>query len=208
MTEYITSDTHFNHRSFVGDDSLVSTRKHFKDINDMNQTIINEINSVVKNNDTLYHLGDISLGGKPADVLELLRVINGQLIIVKGNHDNSKLLKYLEKNNYKLPNDRDKFIIHQVGTIIKRNGKAYYLTHYPMNIGEGRENLRTIHGHIHEHPSPYLNGLNVGIDSPELPGDEPFGKPIKLEDAMEILEHKRNGIGINDTNADFEKVEE
>ena len=40
MTEYITSDTHFNHKSFVGDDSLVSTRKHFKDINDMNQTII------------------------------------------------------------------------------------------------------------------------------------------------------------------------
>ena len=191
MTEYITSDTHFNHKSFVGDDSLVSTRKHFKDINDMNQTIINEINSVVKNNDTLYHLGDISLGGKPADVLELLRVINGQLIIVKGNHDNSKLLKYLEKNNYKLPNGRDKFIIHQVGTIIKRNGNVYYLTHYPMNVGENRDNLRTIHGHIHEYPSPYVNGLNVGVDSPELPKGEPFGKPIKLETAMEILEYKR-----------------
>lgn len=156
----------------------------------MNQTIIDEINSVVKNNDTLYHLGDISLGSKPADTLKLLKSINGQLIIVKGNHDNSKLLKYLEKNNYKLPNGRDKFIIHQVGTIIKRNGNVYYLTHYPMNLGENRAKLRTIHGHIHEYHSPYVNGLNVGVDSPELPVDNPFGRPIKLDTAMELLEDK------------------
>lgn len=190
MTEYITSDTHFNHKNFVGDNSLVATRKNFNSIEDMNNVITQEINSVVKNNDTLYHLGDLSLGGKPADIFKLLEGINGQLVIVKGNHDSSKLLKYLEKNNYKLPDGRDKFIIHQVGTIIKRNGNVYYLTHYPMNIGENRGNLRTIHGHIHEYPSPYVNGLNVGLDSPELPVDNPFGRPIKLDTAMELLEDK------------------
>lgn len=66
----------------------------------------------------------------------------------------------------------------------------YYLTHYPTNIGENRDNLRTIHGHIYEYPSPYVNGLNVGLDSPELPVDNPFGRPIKLDTAMELLEDK------------------
>lgn len=196
MTEYITSDTHYNHKNFVGSNSLVTTRQHFSDVDDMNKTIIDEINRVVKNNDTLYHLGDFSLGGKPADTFKLLQSMNGQLVLIKGNHDSSKLLKYLDKNNYKLPDGRDKIVIHQVGTIIKRNRKVYYLTHYPMNVGEERDNLKTIHGHIHEYPSPYINGLNVGVDSPELPEGNPFGRPIKLDTAMRILEEK--GEKLND----------
>ena len=59
-----------------------------------------------------------------------------------------------------------------------------------MSVGESRANLRTIHGHIHEYPSPYVNGLKVGLDSPELPVDNPFGRPIKLDTAMELLEVK------------------
>ena len=190
--EYITSDWHFGHRNMCGPDSFLETRKHFKDVTEMNQHLIAVHNETVKQEkDVTIHLGDICLGLKPKEVFEILKQMKGHFIFVKGNHDDSKLIKYLKNNNYRLGDDRDKFLgFEEVGIRRKSNGIVYYLTHYPLGLGQTRRNMRNICGHIHELPAREANVLNVGIDSPERPQTECFGAPILLEDAFNQLHQK------------------
>ena len=190
MKRYITSDWHFSHNNICGKDGFVTTRTHFKDVQEMNNTLINAINKVVTNDDELYHLGDICIGLNPSDTFDLLCKLRGQLHLFKGNHDNSRLFKYLNKHNYTMKNGKPKFVTYEVGTILKQNKKIYYLTHYPLGLGELRKNMRSICGHIHEQVASESNVINVGIDSPELPSSHPFGEPLKMETAMELVDTK------------------
>lgn len=190
MREYVTSDWHFFHNNIMGSDGFTRTRKHFTTVEEMNQAIVDAINKVVTNRDTLYHLGDIGMNVKPKDLYETVTQIRGQIHLFKGNHDGSKVLKYFRNNNYKLKDGRDKFVIHEIGIIKKSHGKVYYLTHYPIGLGEQRRDLRSICGHIHETYAKEANVINVGIDSPELPPELPFAQPIELSEAMALIERK------------------
>lgn len=192
MKKYITSDWHLDHKNICGADGFVSTREHFTSVDDMNEHIISAINSVVTNSDELYHLGDIGMNNKPKRVFELLCQIKGQIHLFKGNHDGSKVLKYIKNHNFNLPDGREKFVVYEVGTIVKRNGVQYYLTHYPMGLGEYRRKMRSICGHIHEQEAREANCINVGIDSPELPVNQPFAVPIELDTAMDLVDTKWN----------------
>lgn len=191
MQRYITSDWHFGHRNICGPNGFVATRKDFKNPEEMNEAIIKAINSVVTNADELYHLGDIAINMKPKDVLSTLSRIKGQIHLVKGNHDsNKKVLNYLKNHDPGLPDGRNKFVFYEVGTIIKRNGVQFYLTHYPIGLGEARVNIRSICGHIHEEKAKEANCLNVGIDSAELPKNQEFGVPLTMDQAMDLVNDK------------------
>ena len=188
MAEYVTSDWHFGHSNLC---NLLDTRKEYiGNIESMNETIIKNINKVVNNNDTLYCLGDISMFANKDKVLKLVSRINGRIVFVLGNHDTQNTFNYLEKNNYLLPNGLYKFVIEPLGVIIRKNKKTYYLTHYAYDLGEYRKNIRSIHGHIHTNPSLKANALNISIDSPEIPQDIPFGQPILVDTAIELVEAK------------------
>lgn len=189
MKEFITSDWHFGHKNICGKDGFCPiTRGQFKDVEEMNQTLTDHINKVVTNEDILYHLGDISLKNKNKDIFDTLTRINGQLVLVKGNHDASRTFNYLNKHNYNLPNGKPKFVTYDVGLIIKRSKRVYYLTHYPLGLGEQRVNMRNLCGHIHQLVPRESNILNVGVDSPQLPKDLPFGQPLELDKAMAIVD--------------------
>lgn len=88
---WFTSDTHYNHKNIcygLSDwtDKDQSCRK-FDTIEEMNEKLIKNINDYVKENDTLYHLGDWSFGGKES-IWEFRRRINCKnIILVPGNHD-------------------------------------------------------------------------------------------------------------------------
>ena len=55
---YFTSDTHFNHANIIGFCS-----RPFKNVNEMNETLIANWNRVVGVDDIVFHLGDFCLGG-------------------------------------------------------------------------------------------------------------------------------------------------
>ena len=54
---YFIADTHFNHKNIIE-----YCNRPFKDTNKMNEYIIQKWNSVVKENDIVYHLGDVEFG--------------------------------------------------------------------------------------------------------------------------------------------------
>ena len=64
---YFTSDTHYNHtnicRGVTRWTDAEDITRDFKTLDQMNDRIVNGINSQVGQNDVLFHLGDWSFGG-------------------------------------------------------------------------------------------------------------------------------------------------
>lgn len=186
MKVFLTSDWHFSHMNIM---RTHKSRREFSTLLEMNKTIIESINSVVSPEDTIFFLGDLAKGLTQKELFKLLKKINGNIVIIRGNHDYDYYINYLKENNYEY-NGMNKFSFRDVGERLFIDNKEYYLTHYPMITGEFRPNIRNFCGHIHEHYPSEANVLNVGIDSPELPRNRPFGTPIELTEAMRLLENK------------------
>ena len=79
MNYWFTSDTHFYHWGII-----IYCGRPFKSVNEMNEKLIRNWNSVVKEDDVVFHLGDF--GWKLASKKFLSR-LNGDIIKIKGNHD-------------------------------------------------------------------------------------------------------------------------
>ena len=82
---YFISDTHFYHSNIIK-----YFNRHFKDVNEMNETIINNWNSIIKEDDTIYHLGDFCLSNDD-EIKSIFNRLNGNKILIRGNHDRSLL---------------------------------------------------------------------------------------------------------------------
>ena len=91
--KYITSDTHFNHSNIIK-----YCNRPFHDIYEMNQAIIDRWNSIVNDNDIVYHLGDFAFIRRDnlelsyaqqlrQQIREFVDRLNGKIILIKGNHD-------------------------------------------------------------------------------------------------------------------------
>ncbi len=155
MKIYVTADTHFNH-----DNILKYCARPFDNINEMNEAIIDNWNSVVNKDDIVYHLGDFILGSKE-DLESIVKRLNGTIYLIRGNHDRLATKAYEDcgivviKKTLKL--DEDKVI----------------LSHKPLLDELIPLGYINIHGHIHEKrlEDIYDNNLfskdkhiNVGVD--------------------------------------------
>lgn len=78
---YFISDTHFYHEKIID-----YCNRPFSSINEMHSTLINNWNSVVNNDDTIYHLGDVTFTNFN-DSKKIIEQLNGNKILIKGNHD-------------------------------------------------------------------------------------------------------------------------
>jgi len=67
-------------------------KRPFSDIGEMDKKIIENWNSVVKDEDLIFCLGDFALG-KEQDCLKILKKLNGHKVLIKGNHEKTVLKK-------------------------------------------------------------------------------------------------------------------
>ena len=82
MEIYFSSDLHLGHRSVIG-----FQNRPFESVEEMNRGIIHNFNSVVRRDDILYILGDLSYRIPESQANELIKRINGRKILIRGNHD-------------------------------------------------------------------------------------------------------------------------
>lgn len=130
---WLISDTHFNHEKIIE-----YCNRPFKNVNDMNENIIKNWNSVVKNGDKVYHLGDFGFGSKE-QVKDIVSQLNGDIYLIRGNHCNHPNQWYRDcgfKEVY------DKPIVFE---------EFYILSHEPMPFIEKKNIFKNIHGHVHNH---------------------------------------------------------
>ena len=94
---FFTSDTHYNHKNICrGVTSWTHADGHTRDfptLAKMNDTIVNNINSIVGQDDILIHLGDWSFGGFESISEFYYRLTCQNIYLILGNHDH-----HIEKN--------------------------------------------------------------------------------------------------------------
>ncbi len=144
---WFTSDEHFFHKNIIK-----YCNRPFKSIEEMNETIIENHNKLVKPNDIVYHMGDFCFAGLQ-QAESVFNRLNGQKILIEGNHDSAACFKLKWswiKNYYELKTDKTKFI----------------LFHYPMASWNGAfHGSIHLHGHIHHQlPNHGLRRVDIGID--------------------------------------------
>lgn len=81
MTTYFSSDLHFSHKNI-----LTLSGRPFASVEEMNEAIISRWNGTVRDDDTVWVLGDVAMGSI-ADSLALCARLNGNKILLCGNHD-------------------------------------------------------------------------------------------------------------------------
>lgn len=133
---FFTSDTHFWHKNIIK-----FCNRPFSSIEEMNDTIIENWNKVVGENDIVFHLGDFCFCGsdKFKDIIEKL---NGRIYLILGNHDWKTI-----KNHH---TSKFEGIYQQLA--IKVNGRKIYLNHFPfLCYGSSYKNnpVWALSGHTH-----------------------------------------------------------
>lgn len=175
MRTWITSDTHFNHTNICGPklSRWASGYRNFDSLADMNDQIIDNINSVVMPNDTLFHLGDWGFGNPSYfwGFRNRIRCKNIHFII--GNHD-----EYILDDG----NLQSMFSTIKTYDEIRHNGAKVVLFHFPIaswhKIGKG-----SVHcfGHCHGSFTEDLGrAIDVGVDTNDM-------RPYNLDDVVDRL---------------------
>ena len=89
---FFVSDTHFGHANIIKfTDNNGNRIRPFDSIEEHDETLVRNWNSVVQPNDRVYHLGDVVINRK---FLPILGRLNGRKKLVKGNHDIFNLKDY------------------------------------------------------------------------------------------------------------------
>lgn len=126
---WFTSDHHFGHSNIL---TFQSEQRPFATLEEMHAALIMRWNEVVKQKDTVYHLGDFCFGRQHIKIASLL---NGRKNLIMGNHDHYPMAEYLPYFN-------------------KVMGAHYWkqcvLTHIPVHPDNlGTRAFMNIHGHLH-----------------------------------------------------------
>ena len=144
---FFTSDTHFNHANIIR-----FCNRPFKNVEEMNESIVANWNEVVGMDDTVFHLGDFCLGGA-AEWTRFLDRLNGKIYLILGNHD----LKNIRQGFL----GRFEHVAMQMRIEIGK--RKIYLCHYPFLCFEGGyKDVWQLFGHVHTRKS------NTGIDAGRL----------------------------------------
>jgi calcineurin-like phosphoesterase family protein len=136
VNRFVVSDHHLGHQNswekFKLEDG--SPLRPFTSNEEMNETMIERHNAKVKEQDTVYFLGDVVINKK---YLELVKRMNGRKILVRGNHD------IFKDNDYR---DVGFEQLHGVRVFVDK----FILSHIPLHPDCVTERFRVnVHGHLH-----------------------------------------------------------
>lgn len=164
---FFTSDTHFNH-DFV----RKICNRPYSTIEEHDQKLIENWNSVIGIDDTVFHLGDFCFGGAPK-WKEIINQLNGHIYLIRGNHDD----KNLSANVINLFEG----VFYQAKLLV--DNRIVYLNHFPFlcfahgDINTYKDNYAIqLFGHIHSGPNCtgsdcsrsqilYPTQYDVGVDN-------------------------------------------
>ena len=147
---FLISDTHFGHTNILSFLKKDGTKlRHFNSVEEMDETLINNWNSVVSKEDKVYHLGDVNFCSF-TKLKEIFDRLNGTKVLIKGNHD-------------------DKLTLNQFSQLFK-DVRAYHildkyiLSHIPIHPESLYRWKANIHGHLHNNIIDDPRYINVSVE--------------------------------------------
>ena len=185
---FITSDTHYGHKNLVrgvtnwrtqdGEIPIESTRD-FETIDMMNQQLVDNINTLVGQDDTLIMLGDVSFGGFENIEIFLDRLVCQNIHLILGNHD-----MHIQNNR---GNIQSRFLSVQHYLEVNINDRNFVLCHYPLQSWHGlNKGVIQLHGHTHlGNNKKFGKGkkMDGGVDGNDL-------KPYSIDEIIKIMDKR------------------
>jgi len=175
---FFTADTHFCHSNIIN-----LCGRPFAELEQMNNALVKNWNSCIKNDDEIYILGDFIFKGNGTDANNILRRLNGIKYLIKGNHD-----KFLEDETF----DKSNFEWIKDYFVLDYKKIKIILFHYPIFEWQGYfGDAIHLYGHVHncgnkieEQKRFKLLGkraIIVGVDVNDF-------KPISIEKIIKMVE--------------------
>lgn len=151
MNIFFSSDHHFGHAKIIE-----YCKRPFSSVEEMNEALIENHNRVVKPKDRAYFLGDLAFNYSEEELAKLMKRLNGDKVIVTGNHDRFKRLG-------------DYIVCHRIAELRGPTWAPYNptLCHYPMlSWNASFHGTFQLHGHSHGGIpfDPTVRRLDVGVD--------------------------------------------
>lgn len=188
---FFTSDTHYSHsnicRATTRWTDADSVTRDFKSLEDMNDTLVNNINEVVGQDDILIHLGDWSFGG--FEMIEEFRnrILCKNVHLVFGNHDH-----HIRRNKgdvQELFSSTQDYL--HLDLRIPKGKEVDKLTlvcmHFPIASWDGmNDGVPHLHGHVHLPRHQRIGQgkvMDVGVDGNDL-------YPISIQEIRTIMKDR------------------
>jgi len=175
MKTWFTSDTHFGHANIIK-----YCKRPFKNVEHMNEILINNWNSRVKPNDLVIHLGDFAFK-ESTKIKEHLAKLNGHITFIRGNHDNN--------------NSLDTRILD---VTMNLGRKTFYCIHDPKHVNVNFK--YALVGHIHgnwltnykEMNKKKTLCVNVGVDVWNY-------HPVSINEILKVIASERKRSKVSNT---------
>lgn len=180
---WVTSDLHLGH-----DKSFIWEARGFDSVQEMNQTIIKNLQKVItKPTDELYICGDVTLGEINRG---LLWQIPGRVHIILGNHDTDTRARVYKDLGWSVSfGERIKYI-----DSTKKEQMSFLLTHYPTLTANSKDKISqwviNISGHTHSSQKwipdyPFI--YNVACDANNC-------SPVALSTIVNFMKEKITSV--------------
>ena len=168
---YFTSDTHFCHQNIL---KFQPKERPFDNVDEMNESIIKTWNNVVKHTDSVYHLGDVSMGHHK-EARNLIRRLNGRLYLIRGNHD-----------HFSNRDEAEIFDAVYDYTVLKYEKERFVLFHFPIQQWD-----RCYYGDMHLHGHCHGNLKDIKPNRFDM-GWDVFQRPVSIEEvkSWRVKEHE------------------
>jgi len=189
MKEFFSSDLHLFHYNVIK-----FSGRPFLDIDEMHDELILQWNSVVSKEDTVYLLGDVSLGN-PQGTRDILDRLNGKIILIRGNHEKVAMHSKVKDRFFEI---KDYLYLKLIQDNIER---ILILSHYPF-ASWNRMHHGSFHLHGHTHGSYFLEKgkiLDVGVDGILCKTLNVF-RPLSLEEVITYMADREILTGIDHHN--------
>ena len=169
-TTFFTSDQHYRHRNIIE-----HANRPFLSVDEMNETMVNRHNAIVRPGDVVVHVGDFSLDSRAVE--PILKRLNGIHLLIAGNHDHCHPCRRKRSRA-----GRDRYLEWGFRSVATRATFGPFLVcHFPyanpqdpdqryQEIRPRDEGRPLLHGHVHGAWKSKLTReratlmVNVGVD--------------------------------------------
>lgn len=128
------SDMHLDHGNIIAFDN-----RPFKSVNEMNRVLIENWNNVTSSNDTVIIAGDFCWTKEP-QWIKFLQQLNGDKVLVRGNHDLKNMSSALKKMFLDIKDYKE----------VDDNGRKVVVCHYPIPCFKNHfYGWYHLYGHVH-----------------------------------------------------------
>ena len=173
---YYISDLHIGHANVIRFDG-----RPFVDVDEMNNAIIENWNSRVKTDDTVYILGDF-IWAKESEWPYFVGLLAGNKVLIRGNHDPRQFSRTVRNMFGDITNLKE----------IKDDGKHVVMCHYPIPFFRAgfSDTAYMLYGHVHRTKEyEYLTEMRKSIRANATGYGTPSGNFINVGCMMPYMNY-------------------